>query len=76
MKSYSKGLIILAFSVLIIFTFQQSELKSEKQNERIKLIEFQNKNQDDGIEFLKTEMNEHRNQIDRMKENNKLYSME
>jgi len=53
---------------------KQFKHDSEKQNDRITLLELQNKKQDDGIEFLRTDMAKHRNQIGRMKENNKLFN--
>ena len=47
----------------------QFKAVSDEQNERITLLELQNKNQDNGIQFLKTEFSEYRNQIGQLNKN-------
>jgi len=55
--------ILLSHFLNFLDCLTQFKSVSNNHNERIALIELQNKNQDDGIQILKTEISEHRNQI-------------
>jgi len=54
----------------------QFKAVSDKQNERITLLELQYKNQDDGIQFLKTEVSEYRNEIGQLNKNGNMVKYE
>jgi len=53
-------------SIKYLDCLKQPKLESENQDEKITLLELQNKKQDDGIDFLKNDMAENCNQIGRM----------